>query len=94
MNSKTYTLINEDDPQYKIEFDVNFLGLYTVRGYYNQRFQGSVLLVEEVFEDIHDLLDEEKFGKLIIIIHEKMVKKRDLLINVNNMFEKSKKYKI
>lgn len=94
MNSKIYTLTNEDDTQYKIEFDVNFLGSYTVRGYYNQKFQGSVLLVEEVFEDIHDLLDEEKLGNLIIIIHEKMVNKRDLLIKINNLFENSKKYKV
>ena len=49
MKSRIYTLTNEDDTQYKIEFDVNFLGMYTVRGYYNQRFEEHVLLVEEVF---------------------------------------------
>lgn len=94
MNSKKYVLVNEDDSFYKIEFDVNFIGEYIVRGYYKQQFEGDVLLVEEKFEDIHDLLDEDKLAGLIILMHEKMVKKRDLLIKVNNIFKDSKKYKI
>lgn len=94
MNSKIYTLTNEDDTQYKIEFDVNFLGSFIIRGYYNQQFLGPVLLVEESFKDIHVLLDEENLGKLIINIHEKMSQKRELLIKINNLFKDCKKYKI
>lgn len=91
---KNYIIKNETNKSIKIEISVNFLGGFIVRGFYYQQFVDDVLLYEEKFDNIEILLDEEKLYELINKTHEKIMEKRSLLININDIFTKFKTYSI
>lgn len=92
--NRTYTIKNNEDDKFKIIFDVDFISGFTIRGVYHNKFDDTVLLVEESFQELDLLTDREWVENIIIETHSKMVENRLKLIEMDGIFSNMKNYSI
>lgn len=92
--NRTYTIKNNEDDKFKIIFDVDFITGFIIRGVYNNKFDDTVLLVEESFQELDLLIDREWVENIIIETHSKMVENRLKLIEMDGIFSNMKNYSI
>ncbi|MFW6243478.1 MAG: hypothetical protein ACOC2W_04895 [bacterium] len=78
-----FRIENENQPNLFVEFEVFFTEKSYIRGYYKKKYDNPVLLYEEEINNYLNFSDEEWIGEKLVDVYEKMIEKRESLINIH-----------
>lgn len=91
IRSKIYNLTLENDPTIKFEIEVDLLRGFYIRVYDKGKFSNPIILVEQYYEDLQIILDDEKFIDIVIDILNLTIIRKELLMQVDKRLLSLKK---